>query len=293
MSSSRVAITGATGYLGSVLSDHFSSRGDEVVALTRRRPERAVSEWRHFDLGEPVDATIFQDVGALIHAAWVLSGKDTTQLWRQNVIGSRRLIEAAVTAGVPKVVFVSSMSAYFGTRQTYGLMKLAAERTALDSGCAVVRPGLVYGESPGGMAGTLGKIARLPLWPRFKSAKLFLAHEDDVAQAIARVVDHYDELSGEIMGLANPQSLDLLSILAGLSPERRSRPSLPVPAAPVMATLRLLERAGVPFPFRSDSLLGLIESADSLPGQQHLVKQGVEFRTLGGEFEGRVSAARL
>ena len=287
MISSRVAITGATGYLGSALSDHFSSRGNEVVALTRRRPERAVSEWRHFELGRPVDGTIFQDVDALIHAAWVLSGKDTSQLWQENVIGSRRLIEAAVTAGVQKVVFVSSMSAYFGTRQTYGLMKLAVERTALDLGCVVVRPGLIYGESPGGMAATLRKISRLPLWPRFKSARLFLAHEDDVAQAIARVVDHYDELSGEVMGLANPQSLDLPSILAGLSPEHKRRLSLPVPAVLVMAVLRMLEGAGVPFPFRSDSLLGLIESADLLPGQERLVQQGVEFRSLGGRVRGQ------
>lgn len=282
MTSSRVAITGATGYLGSVLSDRFSSRGDAVVALTRRRPERAVSEWRHFELGRPLDATIFQDVNALVHAAWVLSGKDTSQLWHENVIGSRRLIEAAVAAGVQKVVFVSSMSAYFGTRQTYGLMKLAVERTALDLGCVVVRPGLVYGESPGGMAGTLRKIARLPLWPRFGSAKLFLAHEDDVAQAIARAIDHNDELSGEVLGLANPQSVDLPSILAGLSPEHKRRLSVPVPGGLVMAVLRLLEGAGVPFPFRSDSLLGLIESADLLPGQEHLVQQGVEFRSLGG-----------
>jgi nucleoside-diphosphate-sugar epimerase len=286
MTSSRVAITGATGYLGSVLSDRFSSRGDEVVALTRRRPERAVSEWRHFELGRPVDAALFQDVNALIHAAWVLSGKDTSQLWQENVIGSRRLIEAAVTAGVQKVVFVSSMSAYFGTRQTYGLMKLAVERTALDLGCVVVRPGLVYGESPGGMAATLRKISRLPLWPRFRSAKLFLAHEDDVAQAIVRIVDQYDELSGGIMGLANPQSLDLSSILAGLSPEHRRRLGLSVPASLVMAVLRLLEGAGVPFPFRSDSLLGLIESADLLPGQERLAQHGVEFRSLAGSVRG-------
>lgn len=286
MTSSRVAITGATGYLGSVLSDRFSSRGDEVVALTRRRPERAVSEWRHFELGRPIDGALFRDVDALIHAAWVLSGKDTSQLWHENVIGSRRLIEAAVTAGVQKVVFVSSMSAYFGTRQTYGLMKLAVERTALDLGCVVVRPGLVYGESPGGMAGTLRKISRLPLWPRFKSAKLFLAHEDDVAQTIVRVVDHYDELSGEIMGLANPQSLDLSSIFTGLSPEHKRRLSLPVPASLVMAVLRLLEGAGVPFPFRSDSLLGLIESADSLPGRERLAQQGVEFRRLASSVRG-------
>jgi nucleoside-diphosphate-sugar epimerase len=286
MTSSRVAITGATGYLGSVLSDRFSSRGDEVVALTRRRPEHAVSEWRHFELGRPVDGTIFQEVNALVHAAWVLRGKDTSQLWRENVIGSRRLIEAAVAAGVQKVVFVSSMSAYFGTRQTYGLMKLAVERTALDLGCVVVRPGLVYGESPGGMAGTLRKIARLPLWPRFGSAKLFLAHEDDVAQAIARAIDHNDELSGEVLGLANPQSVDLPSILAGLSLEHKRRLSLPVPGGLVMAVLRLLEGAGVPFPFRSDSLLGLIESTDVLPGQEHLARQGVGFRSLGGSVRG-------
>jgi nucleoside-diphosphate-sugar epimerase len=285
MIASRVAITGATGYLGSVLADHFSNRGDEVVALTRRRPERAVSDWRHFELDQPVDETTFQGVNTLIHAAWVLNGKDTSELWRENVIGSRRLIEAAVAAGVQKVVFVSSMSAYFGTRQTYGLMKLAVERTALDLGCAVVRPGLVYGESPGGMGGTLRKISRLPLWPNFKSAKLFLAHEDDVAQAIATIIDHYDELSGEAMGLANAQSVDLPSIFAGLSPEHKRRLSLPVPAVLVMAVLRLLESAGVPFPFRSDSLLGLIESADLLPGQERLARQGVEFRSLGGSVE--------
>jgi nucleoside-diphosphate-sugar epimerase len=281
MTSDRIAITGATGYLGSVLSQHLSRRGDEVVALTRRRPERAVSEWRHFELGGPLDGAIFQDVNTLIHAAWVLSGKDTSQLWRENVIGSRRLIETAVTAGVQKVVFVSSMSAYFGTRQTYGLMKLAVERTALDMGCVVVRPGLVYGESPGGMAGTLRKISRLPLWPRFKSAELFLAHEDDVAHAIATVIEHYDELSGQVVGLANSRPVDLPSIFAGLSAEHQRRPSLPVPAGPVMAALRLLELAGVPFPFRSDSLLGLIEAADVLPGQDCLVRHGVEFRSVG------------
>lgn len=286
MASSRVAITGATGYLGSVLSDRFSSQGDEVVALTRRRPERQVNEWRHFELGRPVDPALFEDVDVLIHAAWVLSGKDTNLLWDENVIGSRRLIEAAVAAGVRKVVFVSSMSAYFGTRQTYGMMKLAVERTALDLGCAVVRPGLVYGESPGGMAGTLRKISRLPLWPRFTASKLFLAHEDDVAQAITEVVNHYDEMSGDVMGLANPHSIDLPSILAGLSSEHKRRPTLPVPAAPVMAALRLLEGAGVPFPFRSDSLLGLIEAADSLPGQERLAEQGVEFRSLVGSASG-------
>jgi uncharacterized protein YbjT (DUF2867 family) len=156
-----------------------------------------------------------------------------------------------VTAGVPKIVFVSSMSAYFGTRQGYGLMKLAVERTALDTGCVVIRPGLVYGESPGGVAGTLQKISRLPIWPRFKSARLFVAHEDDIASATVGVLDAYNELAGEVLGFANPESLDLSSILTGLSATHKRRRSVPVPAWAAVVGLRVLETAGVPFPFRS------------------------------------------
>jgi nucleoside-diphosphate-sugar epimerase len=276
----RVAITGTTGYLGSVLSEHFSRHGDEVIALSRRRPESGATVWRPFDLDRPIDGLPFDDVDVLIHAAWVLSGKDTGALWTQNVNGSRALLEAAVTAGVPKIVFVSSMSAYFGTRQGYGLMKLAVERTALDTGCVVIRPGLVYGESPGGMAGTLQKISRLPIWPRFKSARLFVAHEDDIASATVGVLDAYNELAGEVLGFANPESLDLSSILTGLSATHKRRRSVPVPAWAAVVGLRVLETAGVPFPFRSDSLLGLVEGAKVLPGRRLLAERGVQFRSL-------------
>jgi nucleoside-diphosphate-sugar epimerase len=288
MGLSRLAITGATGYLGSVLAQHFSHQGNTVVALTRRPPADTRIQWRPFDLGQPIDEAALKDVDALIHAAWVLSGKDQGELWRRNVLGSRRLIETAVAVGVPKVVFVSSMSAYFGTRQTYGLMKLAVERTALDSGCVVVRPGLIYGESPGGMAATLRKISGLPLWPRFRAARLFLGHEDDVVTAMATVLETYDGLKGEILGFANSQPLDLASILNGLSPEHRRRTGVPVPAGLIMTALRLLETANVPLPFRSDSLLGLVEAADFLPGQELLGERGVEFRELSTD-----SARRL
>jgi len=280
MAPSRVAITGATGYLGSVLSEHFSSHGDEVIALTRRRPDRAAVDWRSFELGRSVEPSALDDVDVLIHAAWVLSGSDTAELWGQNVVGSRTLIEAAVAAGVPKIVFVSSMSAYFGTRQTYGLMKLAVERTVLDSGCIVVRPGLIYGPSPGGMAGTLVKVARLPLWPRLKSAKLFLAREEDIAPAMRKVIESYGELSGEILGFANPHPVELSSVLMHLCADHRRRPGVPVPAGSVMAALRLAENAGVTFPFRSDSLLGLVRGPEFLPGRELLAAHGIEFRGL-------------
>jgi nucleoside-diphosphate-sugar epimerase len=281
MGSTRLAITGANGYLGTMLTNELSTRGYHVIALTRRPLQHGRTWWRHFDLGQPVNGPDLEDVDVLIHAAWVLRGRDEGALWRENVEGSRKLIDAATAAGVGRIVFISSMSAYFGTQQSYGLMKLAVERTVLDIGGVVIRPGLVYGDAPGGMAATLQRISQMPLWPRFRSAQLFLAHEADIAPAIALVLDAYGELGGQVIGFAHPQPVELSTILTGFSPDHRGRPCVPVPAAAVMAGLRLLEHANVDLPFRSDSLLGLVRSAQSLPGRDLLTQQGIKFRGFG------------
>lgn len=288
---STIAITGATGYLGGVVSTHLIGRGHHVIALTRKPPTDTALGWHTFDLGLPVEGSAFAGADTLIHAAWVLSGKDTGELWQQNVIGSRLLIESARAAGVSRIVFVSSMSAFFGTRQAYGLMKLAAERTVLDAGGTVVRPGLVYGDSPGGMAGTLKKVASLPVWPRFRTARMFLAHEDDIAPAVAGILDHFDDFRGHILGLANPTPYDLTTILTGLSPDHRPRRTLPVPAKAVTAPLKVIESANITLPFRSDSLLGLVEGASTLPGHETLACHGITFRAFASPDTEQCSSA--
>lgn len=277
---SRIAITGATGYLGSLLVRHLRDQGVEVVAFTRQRPPDPELIWREFHLGEPLDPAVFEGIDVLVHAAWLLSGKDTSELWKRNVVGSRSLFQTASAAGVSKTIFISSMSAYFGTKQAYGLMKLAVERTVLDTGGVAIRPGLVYGDSPGGMGGTLKKIAALPLWPRFASAKLFLAHEDDLAPAISHVLDSYDFFAGSVLGFAHPVPLGLTAVLQGLSETHVRRPAVLIPAAAVMAPLKALEAANVTLPFRSDSLLGLVKGPKALPGLEKLADRGISFRPM-------------
>jgi hypothetical protein len=80
--------------------------------------------------------------------------------------------------------------------------------------------------------------------------------------------------------LAHPKSLTLPEILAGLSGLNEYKRTVPIPACAVMGGLRLLERARVPIPFRSDSLLGLVEAAACLPGQDLLARSAVRFRCL-------------
>ena len=281
MTRSVVAVTGATGYLGSLFMSAFVDADYDVVALTRREPSATPHvSWRAYELGATPPRDTFEGVDVLVHAAWDLGNSDAQESWARNVGGSRRLLDAAREAGVARVVFVSSMSAYFGTRQTYGISKLAVERTVLDGHGVIVRPGLVYGDNAGGMAGTLTKIASLPVWPKFGRSALFLAHSDDVATGMVSLVENYDDFAGRVVGFAHAERVDLTTILASFAPHGKRHPTVPVPASLVMSALRLVEATGASLPFRSDSLLGLVRATDVLPGQDLLANANIRFRPL-------------
>ncbi len=107
---------------------------------------------RAFELGDAYAKDSFAGVNCLVHSAWDLKETNPRRNWEINVEGSKRLVAAALDDGVDRIIFVSSMSAYFGTKQEYGLAKLAVERTVLEAQQIVVRPGLVYGGASGGMS---------------------------------------------------------------------------------------------------------------------------------------------
>ena len=281
MLSNTVAITGATGYVGGVIAGHLGANSYKVVTLTRSTDETMNGlENRYFDLNEEPESDLLRGIDVLIHAAWNLGSNSDAQSWDQNVVSARKLFECAQKNGVTKVIFISSMSAYEGTRQSYGLMKLSVEQTALDLGYAVVRPGLVYGPGAKGMAGTLTKISKLPLWPSFRRSHLFLVHQDDLATALQQIIVGYDDFCAEVTGLANENAVSLSALLSQLSSTGASRPTLRIPSSVVMKSLRAFERLGVKFPFRSDSLLGIVEPPKRVPGFERCQRNGIRFRPL-------------
>ena len=198
--------------------------------------------------------------------------------WECNVEGSKRLLSAALRDGVQRFIFVSSMSAYFGTRQSYGISKLAVERAVLEAQQVVVRPGLVYGGTVGGMAMTLSKLARLPVIPVFRKAQLFTAHIDDVVAALKTLIV-LPAVPSAALGLANETPTPFPSLMRALATEVGSTSAtLPVPWHPLLLTLRVAERIGVPLPVRSDSLLGLVRGPRDVPGREVVSDLGLHFR---------------
>jgi nucleoside-diphosphate-sugar epimerase len=137
-----VAITGASGYLGSILVEAFGSAGFTIRRLVRT-PNPTSSD-RYFDLNGIGTSDALEGVDVLVHCAYDLTLTGRADIWQTNVFGTAALFDAAVSSGVPRTIALSSMSAYRGTRQLYGRATLATELDALSRGMCVVRPGLVW-----------------------------------------------------------------------------------------------------------------------------------------------------
>ncbi len=113
----KIVVTGATGNVGTSTIQALSESPevDEVVGLARRRPawNPPKTRWVETDILEPGLADAFRGADAVIHLAWAIQpSRDEEMLERINVEGSRRVFEAAAAAGVPKLVYASSVGAY-------------------------------------------------------------------------------------------------------------------------------------------------------------------------------------
>ena len=216
---------------------------------------------RRFALGEAIPSGLFDEVDALVHCAYDFSVSGWDEIRRVNVDGSIALLQAAKDAGVGRLVFISSMSAFPGCRSLYGRAKLEVERAAAALGAVIVRPGLVYGSESGGMIGALGKLLRLPLvTPLVGSGRqvLYLVHEDDLGTMITELCTTNVPVARPVIA-ANARPYELREILRILGRRTGRRTMLlPVPWQIEWLALRGAETIGLRMRLRSDSLISLI-----------------------------------
>jgi nucleoside-diphosphate-sugar epimerase len=113
----RVVVTGASGNAGtSVLQALAEDRTvEQIVGLARRVPTRtfAKTRWQRADVSRDELAPFFAEADVVIHLAWLIQpSRDETLTRRVNVEGSARVFEAVARAGVPALVYASSVGAY-------------------------------------------------------------------------------------------------------------------------------------------------------------------------------------
>ncbi len=187
-----VAITGGTGFVGQALIDRALADGMEVRALARKEqaPRKGVT-WVKGDLANVrALGRLMKGAEAVIHVAGVVNAPDPAGFEEGNVAGTMAVIQAAKKAGVPRFVFVSSLSAREPGLSAYGASKAKAEKLVKASGLdwTTVRPPAIYGPRDREMF-ELFRLARwgvLPMPP--KQGRASLIHVDDLARLLLALV---------------------------------------------------------------------------------------------------------
>ena len=120
----KIVVVGATGNVGTALLRRLRAQREapELVGVARRvsdtgEPPYDAVEWVSCDIGAKEAHSVLTDVvrGAdtVVHLAWQIQpSHDPERLWRTNVQGSRAVFEATAGAGVPHLVYASSVGAY-------------------------------------------------------------------------------------------------------------------------------------------------------------------------------------
>ncbi|MGR6316629.1 NAD-dependent epimerase/dehydratase family protein [Micromonospora soli] len=229
----RIVIVGATGNVGTALLRRLRREsGPELVGVARRLPGPSAGEpydgvkWHSCDVGAPDAAgrltAIFAGARVVVHLAWQIQpSHDRRTLYRTNVGGSRAVLDAAVRAGVPALVYASSVGAYAPGPKDHPVSERwpatgvpgssysedkAEVEGLLDTverehpGLRVVRlrPGLIFQRDAGTEISRyflgplvpvqLLRYGRIPLVPTNRRLRMQAVHADDVADAYARAV---------------------------------------------------------------------------------------------------------
>jgi UDP-glucose 4-epimerase len=264
MSTLRIAVTGATGNVGSSVLEALrqSPEVGSIVGIARRIPNVTIAkvEWRSADVRTDDLTTHLAGCDAVVHLAWMIQPSRDLGLTREtNVEGSRRVFEAAAEAGVGKLVYASSVGAYspgpsqrlvdeshptrgietsFYSRHKAEVERILDQIEESHPGLPVVRlrPGLIF------KAEAASEIRRLFLGPLFPNPLLprktpvvpdipglrFQAvHSDDVASA------YLQSVLGSARGAFNIAADPVLD--ASVFAEALGARRVPIPSRPLRA----------------------------------------------------------
>lgn len=179
-----LAITGATGFVGSAVLDVALAQGHQVRALARREcaPRPGVT-WVRGDLADSAAlAALVAGADAVIHVAGLTNTPDPAAFEDANVTGTANVMDAMEAGGLRRLVFVSSLAAREPRLSAYGASKARAEVLVEASGLdwTMVRPPAVYGPRDSDML-DLFRSAKWGVVPLPPGGATSIIHADDLA----------------------------------------------------------------------------------------------------------------
>lgn len=266
----KILVTGATGFIGSQLVIQLASTPDEVAILVRRTSDLTslseVLDRVRIVYGDITDRSslgaAMEGIDQVYHSAGLtyMGDRKNDQLFRINVEGTRNVLEAAMAAGVKRVVHVSSITAvgiaeknrpvdegcpwnFHEIDLEYARTKHIAEEAvagAVSKGldCVIVNPAFVFGA--GDINFNAGRIIkdvynrRLPFYPL---GGICVVDVDIVAETIIAAMEKGRTGERYIIGGDNVTYKELADTISRVTGAPRVRFPLPFALAKVLKSL--------------------------------------------------------
>ncbi len=261
--SGTLVVTGATGFIGSRVARILRARGDDVLAIIRDPDAAAAGTLR--DLGVRLveaDLTAAAEMrpavtGAdgVIHIAAAyrvgIPASERPAMYDANVTATKCVLDAAIAAGVPRIVYISTVNIFGNTHyriadetyqrnladgflsyydETKYLAQVAAEaRAEAGAPIIIVQPGTVYGADDHSGFGAQLKAAYDGTAPfvGFGSMGVSPTHVDDIANGIVAAFDHGRLGQAYILTAMNITLREAMAISAKAGGHRLPRLAIP------------------------------------------------------------------
>lgn len=261
-----IALTGATGFIGSYLLRELIGAGYRVRVLLRRPTELRENCTSAVigDLARPINmAAALAGVDTIIHSAGLsssMTGAPESDFRRLNAEATGNLARAAERAGVRRFIFLSSVRAQADVSandpltedlppaptDAYGRSKLLAEQQLADLSLdwVALRLPLVFGPGVKGNMATLLELARSPFPLPFGSlrAQRSLISLENLLSAVTLLLGSQEALKRPLIA-ADPTPLTIPEMIAAMRAGLGRRPAVvPLPDAVLRAALRIAGR---------------------------------------------------
>lgn len=222
----NILLTGATGFIGNAVLRHLLQQGHQITACCRH-PDRLLSEsplltrlTMDFSTSHRVENWLphLDGIDAVINCVGIIAetrNATFADVHRQAPIA---LFQAAVQAGVGKVLQISALGADEQAVSAYHLSKKAADDAlrALPVVWFVLQPSVVYG--PGAQSTALfHALAALPVLVLPDGGRQLFQpiHVDDVAEAVCRCLAA-NPSGGATLALVGPKPIAYVDWMRGL-----------------------------------------------------------------------------